>query len=384
MNERFENAKLYLIELLRIYGHRPIIVKIKQDGEEVEVMARTFVRRQLTAAEIEFPWNEINKRSPKVKNNELDDDELSILFHRAVFELETAYIEEFCQGKPEAEGYINSINSWIERKKEWLDCTFSYYAGEEIVPFFEGEQKEVLEPGELSEGLDVTEEDVKELKKMGFKRISSIQAMMQVFWSFASYRKPIRYAMKNAILSITVDEEAADFLESYCHFYNSYMQPKIEDGAWPVDEARIKKHENQIKELNRRHQIELEERHRKRREDIANLNKKHQAELHDFNVKTKEYKKIIDKFRKKVNNPNSKVFLAYDFTDENEIKDFITWHRVLNKKVKNITVKRILAKRFEDNPDDAELFLKMVEEYNSNQWGSSDDNDEEKEETVEE
>ena len=57
MESKFENAKLYLIELLRIYGHRPIIVKIKQDGEEVEVMARTFVRRQLTAAGIEFPWN---------------------------------------------------------------------------------------------------------------------------------------------------------------------------------------------------------------------------------------------------------------------------------------------------------------------------------------
>lgn len=61
MESRFENAKLYLIELLRIYGHRPIIVKIKQDGEEVEVMAKTFVRRQLTATEIEFPWNELNK-----------------------------------------------------------------------------------------------------------------------------------------------------------------------------------------------------------------------------------------------------------------------------------------------------------------------------------
>ena len=97
MNERFDNAKLYLIDLLRIYGHRPIIVKIKQDGEEVEVMARTFVRRQLTAADIEFPWNELNKRSAKIKNPELDDDELSILFHRAVFDLESAYVEEFCR-----------------------------------------------------------------------------------------------------------------------------------------------------------------------------------------------------------------------------------------------------------------------------------------------
>jgi hypothetical protein len=42
-----------------------------------------------------------------------------------------------------------------------------------------------------------------------------------------------------------------------------------------------------------------------------------------------------------------------------------------------------VAKRFENNPDDAELFKKMVEEYNSTLLGSGDD-DEEIEETVEE
>ena len=276
MESRFENTIAYLIDLLRIYGHRHIIVKIKQDGEEVEVMARTFVKRQLMAAGIEFPWNELNKRSLKIKNPELDNDELSILFHRAVFDLESAYVEEFCQGKPEAEAYINFIYSWIERKREWLNFTFSYYIDEKIVPFLEEPQKEKFEPGELSAGLEVAEEDVKALKKIGFKQISSIQAMMQVFWSFASYRKPIRYAMKNAILSITVDEEAADFLESYIHFYNRFMQPKIEEGAWPVDEDRVKKHENQIKELNRRHQIELEERQKKHKNEIAKRNIKFQ------------------------------------------------------------------------------------------------------------
>ena len=109
MERIFENAQQYLIDLLRIYGHRPIIVKIKQDGEVVEVMARTFVRRQLTTAGILFPWNELNKKSSKIKNNNLDDDELSILFHLAVFDLESAYVQEFCQGKPEAEAYINFI-----------------------------------------------------------------------------------------------------------------------------------------------------------------------------------------------------------------------------------------------------------------------------------
>lgn len=365
MDSRFEAAKQYLIDLLRAYGHRMIIVKIKQDGEEVEVMARTFVKRQLTAAGIEFPYNETNKRCSKIINSELDNDELSILFHRAVFDIEAAYVEEFCQGKPEAEAYINSIYNWIDRKQEWLDYTFSYYAAEEIEPFLEENRRSELELGTLSEGVYVAEEDVKALKKMGFKKISSVQAMMQVFWSFASYRMPIGNSMRNAIFSITVSEEAADYLNSYCHFYNSFIQPKIEEGKFPIDEERIKKHENQLKELSKRHQTELEERNRKRKEEIAKLNKKHQEEIHNISVTAKEYKKLIDKYRKQAKNPCSKMSQLYDLTNEDDIKEFIRWYQVLHKKVKNQTVKTIVRARFGDDESAAELFRRMVDDYNS-------------------
>ena len=365
MESRFETAKQYLIDLLRAYGHRPVIVKIKQDGEEVEVMARTFVKRQLTAAGIDFPYNETNKRCSKIINSELDNDELSILFHRAVFDIEAAYVEEFCEGKQEAEAYINSIYSWIDRKREWLDCTFSYYAAEEIEPFLEEEQRSELELGTFSEGLYVEEEDVKALKKMGFKKISSVQAMMQVFWSFASYRIPIGNSMKNAIFSITVNEEAADYLNSYCHFYNSFIQPKIEEGKFPIDEERIKKHEKQLKELSKRHQTELEERNRKRKEEIAKLNKKHQEEIHKISVTAKEYKKLIEKYRKQAKNPHSKLSQIYDFTNENDIKAFISWYKAVHKKVKNQTVKAIIRARFGEDEGAAELFNRMVDDYNS-------------------
>ena len=365
MESRFETAKQYLIDLLRAYGHRPVIVKIKQDGEEVEVMARTFVKRQLTAAGIDFPYNETNKRCSKIINSELDNDELSILFHRAVFDIEAAYVEEFCEGKPEAEAYINSIYSWIDRKREWLDCTFSYYAAEEIEPFLEEDQRSELELGTFSEGLYVEEEDVKALKKMGFKKISSVQAMMQVFWSFASYRIPIGNSMKNAIFSITVNEEAADYLNSYCHFYNSFIQPKIEEGKFPIDEERIKKHEKQLKELSKRHQTELEERNRKRKEEIAKLNKKHQEEIHKISVTAKEYKKLIEKYRKQAKSPYSKLSQIYDFTKENDIKAFISWYKAVHKKVKNQTVKAIIRARFGEDEGAAELFNRMVDDYNS-------------------
>ena len=196
----FELAKSYLIDLLRAYGHRPIIVKINQNGEEVEVMARTFVKRQLTTAGIMFPYNEINKRTSRIINSELDNDELSIIFHRAVFDFETTYVEEFCKDNPEAEAFVNAVYGWIERKKEWLECTFSYYKGEEFEAFLEERPEPELKKGDLSADLEVAEEDVKTLKDMGYPQISSIHAMAQLFWAFASYRQPIGKRMKNAFV----------------------------------------------------------------------------------------------------------------------------------------------------------------------------------------
>ena len=212
---------------------------------------------------------------------------------------------------------------------------------------------------------------------MGFKKISSVQAMMQVFWSFASYRIPIGNSMKNAIISITVDEEAADYLNSYCHFYNSFIQSKIEGGKLPIDEERIKKHENQLKELNKRHQAELEERNRQRKADIAEVNRKNQERISEVSATAREYKKVIEKFRKLVKNPHGKLIQAFDLTNEDDIKRFILLYKTVHKKVKNQTVKNIVKARFGDDDDAAELFRRMVEEYNSSLLPTDDCSEEE-------
>lgn len=383
MESRFESTKSFLIDLLRAYGSRPIIVMIRPNGEEVEVMARTFVKRQLTAVGIPFPYNEKRKKCTRIPNSELDNEELCIIFHNAVFELEAAYVEEFCQGKPETEDLVSSIYGWIERKKMWIQYTFPYYSGERFEPFLEKRPEPELKKGELSVGLDVNEEDVKALEKMGYKQISSIHAMMQLFWTFASYRKPIEKMMKNAILSITVDEEAADYLNSYYKFYNSFIQAKIESNTLPCDPKKEKKHQGKLEELNRihqtelkelskKHRTELEERARKNKNAIAELNRNHQKELHEKTVKYKEDEAIIEHFRKLLMNPSSKINQTYDLTNEEDIRNFISWFRISHKKIRNHTIKDIVKERFDNNEVTAELFKRMVDDYNASLLDISD------------
>jgi len=384
MASRFDAARNYLIELIRAYGHRPIIVKIANDGEEVQIMAKNFVKRQLSTANIYFPYNETNKKNTRIINSDLDNDELSIIFHHAVFDFETAYVEEFCQGKPKAEAYINSIYNWIERKQEWLQCTFSYYDEEDLVPFLSEEPVSKLSKGALSAELEVTEEDVKLLKQMGYKQISSVQAMMQLFWNFASNRIPIGKLMKNAILSITVDEEAADYLTSYFRFYNRFIQERIENNAFPSEEKVIKelnkKHQAELLQLSQRHQKELNDCKKKYKEETATLNKKHQEDLQNKLQKTKDkakkYGTVVRKFRQELLNPHGKFHQTYDLTKEEDIKDFISWFSVIHRKIKNQTVKNIVKMTFSEDEDKAELFKRMVDEYNSSLLADNDSDEE--------
>lgn len=369
---------------MRAYGNRRILVKTAKDGRLIEVLARTFVIRQLKPAAIPFPFNECIKKNEKIINSEIDKDELSIIFHKAVSDLELAYVEEFCQGNPEEEEFVNAVHRWIEKDKEWLQCTFSYYEGEELEPpFLEKRAEPELKKGDLSIGLPVNAEDEKVLKKMGYPQISSIHAMIQLFWTFASYRQPITKMMQNAILSITVDEDAAAYLTMYSRFYNRFIQEKIEKDAFPEDEKLVKKlnvkHHNELEALNKKHQKSFNIQCKKYEEVICKHKRKYkevQADLQDYKNKVKKYGVIIEKIRDLVINPHGKINQTYDLTNEKDIRDFISWFGVAKKKIKNQTVKAIVNVRFDGNEDSAELFKTMVEEYNSSLKENNIDKDE--------
>ncbi len=391
MNTRFETARQYLIELLKAYGHRSIIVKINQNGDEIKAMAKSFVKRHLTAVEIELPFDKIKRNSTKILNPDLDSDELSIIFHKAVFEIEEAYLEEFCLNDPEKEAFINAVQGWIERKKEWIQCTFSYYSDDELMPFLDEEPEPKLKLGDLSVGLEVLEEDLKVLKNMGYTQISSEHSMTQVIWAFASQRKPIEKLMRNAILSITVDEEAAEYLHTHYKYYNRFIQDKIEKEKYFSDKKiasqLTKIHQNELLQLKNKHQKELKELREIHKRDIAERKRKYQLDLQkrlrNSKDKAKKYERVVKKFRQELFNPLGRFFEIYDFTKEEDIKVFISWYGLSHSRIKNQTVKNIIRIKFSDDEDKAELLRKLVDEYNSGLITDEEDIEEQFENDIE-
>lgn len=342
-----EYCEAYLIDLMRAYGHRPITVKLDNNGEPVEVMACNFIKRQLTKVGILFPYNEANKRNTRHTNSGLDNDMLSVLFHEALFEFEEAYVEEKCDGVPQAEAFAESIYAWIDRKRQWLECTFPKYEDEELIPFPPREPK--LKAGELlPDDAEVVKEDIKRLKDLGYTRIGNVLMMQQLLWDLALHRQPIGKNLKNAILSITTDEEAGNYLTASYKNFNRFLQGRIEE-----ETETVKDKNKEINKLTHDYNVKIKEIRKESQEQIQSLKKE-----------LKVHKKISKTLKPLLLNPTAGLQKAYNLTAEKDIGQFLTWFHIWKRRVPNGFINALERFRYKE-PGELDLLKQKIEEHNA-------------------
>ena len=332
MNERFENAKLYLIDLLRAYGHRAVIVKVRMDGEPVEVMAKNMVKKQLTAAGILFPYGEGNKPNQHTINTALDTDMLSVIFYEALFEFESAYIEANCKDNPKAARFIDSVYDWIERKQAWMICTFPSYSDEELRPFL---------PDKDIEDEKVDKSAIKKAKELlasiGITSLESTDDINRIFWDMAVQRKSLNSQIREAVRIVLTSDRLLKVFNHNLSLYNTYIQEKTK----------------QLRNGERKEQ-----------------NKLKQERLQEESM----YRKLSKKFMNMLKSNGSRFNSAYDLTRETDITEFLSWYKTVKRPVNKQTIKSICREISKREGSD-ELFMKMVEEHNA-QYVAVEEDDE--------
>lgn len=190
----------------------------------------------MAAAGIKFPYSETNKPNNRILNKHIDEDMLSVIFHEALFDLETAYVKENCEGEPKAERYIESINSWIERKKVWLKCTFPPYSDAQLAPFFDTRpaEKEPASDGDIREAQEV-------LSEIGFNSIATIEDVNKLLWELAMRRIPVTKSMRSAVEILITDARVGAWFEETAHSYNCYIHVRSMDPVFRKDELALQK-----------------------------------------------------------------------------------------------------------------------------------------------
>lgn len=327
MTEKREQATKYLLQLLKLYGNRAIVVKIKPEGP-VCVMAKNFIKKQLSAAGILFPYNDAKRVETPPINNTLDQDKLSVLFHEALIEFEIAYVEDTCSdNNPKADGFVNRIYDWIDRKYEWLDCTFPNYADGEIEPF----GVEVIEDPEMT-----NEEALAVMQEYGYDPVKNVIDLNMIFWDLAYKHLPLPKNLRQAIIGTATDPSIRKILLTNSKKFNTYIASNTDEEGSVIKDLR--------RELN---------------EATAGQKKEFKRKLNEERKKVSAFKKVTKRMHKFLISPDSRIAQQFDLSKENDIREFLSWFEDMDRKVANPVVKRF-AQRL-DSPD---LFIKMCTEHN--------------------
>lgn len=348
MGNRFETAKQYLIDLLRAYGHRPVIVKVRMDGTEVEVMAKNMVKKQLTAAGILFPYGEGNKPNQRVINSAIDKDMLSVIFHEALFEFETAYIEVNCKNNPRAARFIDSVYDWIERKQEWMKCTFPAYSDEELQPFLPDKE---IEDESIDWGARKKAREF--LATLGITSFESTDDINKIFWEMAIRRKPVSNRVRDAVRIALTSDRLMKVFNHNLAIYNDYFKEKSENPEFKDDEQLVK----DVTKQNKKALQEVEQLR-------SQLRKESNIEKQELKREESMSRKLVKKFMNMLKTNNTRFNKAYDLNNEADIVEFLSWYKMIKRPVNKKTI-RDMSRLKCTEPGTEELFLRLVEEHNA-------------------
>ncbi len=173
--------------------------------------------------------------------------------------------------------------------------------------------------------------------------------MTELFWDFAVRREPIGRLMKNAILAITLDEQAANYLTTNFRKLNGIIQEHIDnDGLMPDEKIALDDMQDEILKVRREANKKVKAAKKGVQEDMQYLRK---------------LRKVAKKLKRLLLNPFSTFTQTYDFTQEADINSFLKWFKLMERHVP-MTFVRQMEKRYYQEPGQLDMFKQKVEEHN--------------------
>ncbi len=354
-----QHATNYLEDLIQAFGQRSIVAHTYKDGEEVKIWAKDFVRRRLTSTGMKFPYHEMSKPGIRIPCAQINEDQLTIILHKAIFSFQEAYIREYYEGNPQSEPYIQSIYKWIDNKQIWLRYTFPLYSVDELLPFVD--QLPTEQQREEKKG---TQEAKNILSEYGFTEINSFKDANRLIWELAFRRVSIDKKIKKAVQILSKSSRIYDWFIMCAAEYNRSLNAKAVDPHFKLEKFAVGK----IKE---RYSIETIM-------DSDELKIIQNKIKRNLTVKNNVYGKMAHKIISQLKTPNSRFHLSYDFTNEKDIEEFISWYNVIKRPINKQTINQI-SREIISKGGSEELFQDMVESYNFDLIGS-DEIDEEDDE----
>lgn len=368
---RYVKGRRHLIELTRAYGLKDILVQKEGEKSPQYVMARTYVLRVMRQLQINIKEEKTRNENWKPIYDNLTSQQLTILFFRAIFNMKAGYLEDYTPENEIDEKKRNAVRKSMEQDVKWLH-TFSGYDDESLTPF------PYTEDG-VGPGAEERREEIEECKALlsdlRISRFHAINGINDAFIALAAVRVNMTQSMRDALISLTDNQELRDYIDYFCDKYKSdlsetnwliyFKSYKLLRGSIVDEKLNIKRNEvEKLKLLVESKNKEIKELKEEMKRLKSKYGKEYGERLQRTQKNNKTYRNLGKALFVSLTDYRSKLVQSYNLNQEDDIRQYLSWFENAGKVLRRTYIESIVRHRITDN-DAKILFRNLALEMNT-------------------
>lgn len=344
---KFSKSRRHLIELMRAYGLKNVLIREKGEDAATLVRARTYVIKDMERLNISLNVEETRQENWKPICDNLSPQEITVIFFRALAAVKEGYIEDFTPENNADQKTISLIKTSLEKDWNYL-CTFEEADDTNLNPF-------PFTPNGEGPGTEKRRDEIENYRnlliEMGLGSIITIPSLDKLFWRLAAMGIEMNQSLRDAIVSLTDNPEMRDQIDYMCDKYNETVTTSktFRHRQYYLS---LKKELEHCKDRIALLQADLAEKKKELKNknvEITGMRKKYIREFHERisnNTKNRKVEKAI--YKRLFSLLNSAENLAYNLNDEKQMMRFLEWFEIGKHHLNKGKINYIIRHRITD------------------------------------
>lgn len=324
---KFSKSRRHLIELMRAYGLKNMLVR--EEGEDVAmlVMARSYVIKDMERLKISLNVEETRRENWKAICDDLSPQEITVVFFRALAAVKEGYLEDFTPENKADQKTMLAIKTSLEQDQAYLS-TFEEANDKNLTPF-------PFTPDGEGPGAEERRCEIENYRNMlidlELDNIVTVASLNKLFWRLAAMGIEMNQSLRDAIISLTQNPEMRDYIDYTCDKYFETVTASKVFRHRQTYLSQNKELERTKAEVTRLH-LALAEKNKELKEknieltDLGyRLKRDYYLKMSKTDGKRKAEKNICRKLFQNLTFRQSELPLAYDLNQESHMLHYLEW-----------------------------------------------------------
>ena len=362
---KFSKSRRHLIELMRAYGLKNILVK--EEGEDVAmlVMARSYVIKDMERLNIALNVSDTRQENWKAICDNLSPQEITVVFFRALAAVKEGYLEDFTPENKADHKTMAAIKNSLEENLAYLG-TFEETDDEDLNPF-------PFTPDGEGPGAEDRRSEIENYRNMLIEleldSIVTVASLNKLFWRLAAMGIEMNQSLRDAIISLTQNPEMRDYIDYTCDKYYETISASKAFRQRQTYLSQDKELERTKAEVTSLHLALAEKKKELKKKNIEltdlgyRLKREYYLKMSKTAGKRKAEKSVYKRLFQDLTFMHTELPLAYDLNQESHMLHYLEWFELGKYSLSEGKINRIIMNCITDERAKAK-FQELAQQMN--------------------